>query len=119
MAHQQDRAFVFPEGILERFHRFDVQVIGRLVEKKEVRPAENHHRERDSCPLPPRQRVGTTLGFVAGKSEPSEVTLNLAAFPLWPELTYNVIERPIHRYLSPVLAVVARLNGPPNLQFSA
>src|ERR1700730_18190378 len=119
MAHQQYRSFILLEGVLERFHRFDVKVICRLVEQKKIRAAKDHHCERDPGALPTGQRVGTTLSLVAGKSKSGEMTLNLAAFPLRPEIAYDIIERSIHGHLRHVLAIVARLHGSAHPQLSA
>src|SRR3984893_7342960 len=119
MAHQQYRSFILLEGVVERLHRFDVKVICRLVEQKKVRAGNNHHCERDPGPLPTRQSFGTTLSLVARKSKFGEMTLNLAAFPLRPEIAYDIVERSIHGHLRHVLAIVARLNRSAHLQLSA
>src|ERR1700674_994409 len=94
-------------------------MICRLVEQKKVRAAKNHHRERDTGALPTRQRVGTALSFVAGKPKPGKMTLNLAAFPLGPEVAYDIVDRSIHRDLRHILAIIARLNGAAHSKLSA
>ncbi len=47
MAHQQDRALVVPERVLEHLDVLDVQVVGRLVEDQQVRARQREERERD------------------------------------------------------------------------
>src|SRR4029077_18601557 len=66
VAHEQYRAFILFESVLERFYGFDVKVIRWFVKQKEVRVAENHHCERYPGALPARQCVSATLSFVAG-----------------------------------------------------
>src|SRR5258706_387320 len=91
VAHQQNRSLVFREGVFQRFNGINGQVIWRLVEEQEIGRAENHHRERYAGALPTKQFIGPTLSLVAGKTKPGEMTLNHAAFPLWPEIAYDVI----------------------------
>ena len=78
-----------------------------LVEQKKVRATENHHRQRNPGSLAAGEGIRTTLGLVTGETELRKVTLNLTAFPVWPELAYDIVERSIQRYLRHILAVVA------------
>ena len=81
VAHQQDCSLVLLQRVFQRFHRFNVEMIGGLVQQKEVRSTQYHHRQRNTSLLATRERFRATLGFVTREPELREMTLDLAALP--------------------------------------
>jgi hypothetical protein len=48
MADDDQRALIFEQFLLERFERFDIEIVGRLVEYQKVRRLREQLRENDA-----------------------------------------------------------------------
>ena len=55
MAHEDHRALILVERVLDRLDALHVQMIGRLVEHEEIRLGERDDRQRDSRALTARE----------------------------------------------------------------
>src|SRR6185295_8384834 len=67
--HHDDRASVFRKRLLERFARWNIKMVCRLVHHQHIRPAVNKFRERKSALLTPRQRSHRFEDVVASEQE--------------------------------------------------
>src|SRR3979411_1864836 len=84
----------------------DIEVVRRLIEHEKVCPAEHHHRECYSSPLPAGKSFGAALGLISREAEASKMTLHLPAFPVWPELADDIEESLVHGHLRHILPVI-------------
>eukprot|EP00966_Prymnesium_polylepis_P088909 2057388-Prymnesium_polylepis.2 len=74
MAHDDDATRKVEQCLLERAHRIDVQVVGRLVHQQQVAPRAQQLRELHTIALAARQ-VGHTLLLIAAlEPEPADVS---------------------------------------------
>ena len=55
VAHEDHRAVVSLDRVLQRLDRFDVQMIRRLVQNEQVGARQHQHRERETRALAARQ----------------------------------------------------------------
>ena len=61
---QRGAAEAFAEMLLEPLDRLDVDVVGRLVEDREIGLGDEHTRQGDPSPLPARQRFDAPFGVL-------------------------------------------------------
>ena len=64
VGYQQDRAFIFLQGDVERVDGFQVQVIGRLVEHQEIRLLQHQAAEDQPRGLAAGKRVAWASGHL-------------------------------------------------------
>ena len=69
MRDEDERARVLGEEALEPLHGVDVEVVGGLVEQKEVGVGEQRSRQRHARELAARQRQEAALEHVVGQAE--------------------------------------------------
>ena len=100
MTHPNDRAIVLLERVFERLDRFDIQMIGRLVENQGVGPREYDHRQRETRPFATRQSARAPLHLICRKSESRQMTLHLSSLPERLQIRDNVVNGPIERDLT-------------------
>ncbi len=106
MADENNRAIVRVDRILQGFDRFYVEVIGRLIEEKQVGAGEHHHGQRNSCPLSSGKASGLAEDRVTREAKPSQVTLNGATSPGGAQIVDQLVEGAIAGHLGQVLPVV-------------
>src|SRR5687768_18472371 len=81
VTHEQHRAVVFLERVLEGLDVLDVEMVGRLVEDEEVRARERHDRERHARPLTAAERADLARNLVAAEAEGAQAGLHLPTAP--------------------------------------
>ena len=106
VAHEQHRALVVVERVLERLDALHVEMVRGLVEDEEVRAREHHHGECDACALAARECGAAPLHLVAGEAEAAEVSLHQTPLPRRTEVGDDVVQRAVERELSEILPVV-------------
>ena len=73
VAHQQQRAAVALQRVLEELERLDVEVVGRLVEHQQVRGLREEPREQQAVALAARQRLDRRLRALRREQEVAEI----------------------------------------------
>ena len=79
MAHQQQRAGILLQRLLEQLERFDVEVVGRLVEHDHVGGFREQPREQQAVALAAGEHAHGRLCALRGKQEVREVTHDVTA----------------------------------------
>ena len=93
MAHENNGPAEFGDGIFERFDRFDVEMVGRLIKDQEIRPGQHYHRERDAGTLATRQGTRAALHRVTRKAKSSKMSLHGSSSPRGSERRDDVVQR--------------------------
>ena len=62
VADDQDRAFIIGDHFLKQVERFEVEVVGRLVEHQEIGFARKFARKQQPRPLAARERADRRVG---------------------------------------------------------
>ena len=115
VTHQQHRAVVFVEGILQRFDVLDVEMVRGFVENEQVGLRERHERERHARPFTTAQRPDLTLHFIAAETERAETVLHLTAIPQRPLILNRIVHRLGERQVGEVLSEPRRGDRPADL----
>lgn len=70
--HDDDRAVVLHDGILEDVLRTHVHVVGRLVQYQQVARFEHHAGHGQTCPLAARKHLDLFVDILAAEQERPE-----------------------------------------------
>ena len=119
MTHEDHRAVVSLDCVLERFDGFDVEVIRRLIQNEQVGARQHENRQREARALAARQRVGAAQHFLARESEAAEVSLYLTALPFRAQRRDDIVERLVERHLRHILPIVAGGDRPAEPELAA
>src|SRR6266566_774422 len=103
VAHQDDRALVVLQSVLQRLDGLHIQIVGRLVQYHEVRRSQCEERQGHARPFTARQGRRVALHVVPGKTEAAEVILNVASGPATPHLGNALVDGLVLGNLSQVL----------------
>ena len=71
--HQHEAAFEPGQRAGERVAHLEIEMVGRLVEQEQVRPAVDDQRQRETRFLTARERSDRRVGHIAAKIEATEV----------------------------------------------
>src|SRR3954453_4520424 len=91
VTHQEHRAVVFLERILERFDVLDVEMVGWLVENEKIGTTERHERERHAGALTAAECADLAKNLIAAEAKRAETILHSAWPPQRPLILNCVI----------------------------